>query len=172
MMPRNHELLQELRLEAAVTRKYLARVPFEHAAFKPDEKSESLGRLAIHVAEIMGWWRACLCHDELDFIDFEPADIQSGPALVAYFDALLNEATVALTQVLDEEFDRSWSMKHGRDLLFTLPKKQVLRLFCFNHLVHHRAQLGGYLRLLGVAVPAAYGPSADDDEVLLVGPFA
>ncbi|MGY3087568.1 putative damage-inducible protein DinB [Hymenobacter sp. UYAg731] len=170
-MPRNLELLQELRLEAAVTRRHLERVPFEHAAFKPHEKSETLGRLSIHVAEIMGWWRACLYQDELDFLDFKPVDIRSVPELLAYFDALLGEATAALAQAPDEEFDREWSMKHGADTLFVLPKKQVLRLFCFNHLVHHRAQLGGYLRLLGVPVPATYGPSADDDDVLLIEPF-
>ncbi len=62
-------------------------------------------------------------------------------------------------------------MKHGEHVLFTLPKKQVVRLFCMNHLVHHRAQLGMYLRLLDIAVPATYRPSADDENVILINPF-
>jgi uncharacterized damage-inducible protein DinB len=63
------------------------------------------------------------------------------------------------------------AMRYGEEIHFTLPKKQVLRIFCMNHLVHHRAQLGVYLRLLDVLVPAAYGPSADDDEVILIREF-
>ncbi len=76
-----------------------------------------------------------------------------------------------LLEVTDEVFKEKWSMTYGEEILFTLPKKQVARLFCMNHFVHHRTQLGVYLRLLDIAVPAAYGPSADDDEVILVQPF-
>jgi uncharacterized damage-inducible protein DinB len=71
----------------------------------------------------------------------------------------------------DEEFSKEWSMKHGDEILFTLQKKQVARLFCMNHLIHHRAQLGVYLRILGIDVPATYGPSADDEDVILIEPF-
>jgi len=64
-----------------------------------------------------------------------------------------------------------WSMTHGDEILFTLPKKQVVRIFCMNHLVHHRAQLGVYLRILDIPIPAVYGPSADDEEVTLIRAF-
>lgn len=170
-MTLGNELSQELTLEAAVTRRYLERVPFDKADYKPDEKSETLGRLAIHVAEIIAWWKEVLTQDELNFIDFEPKEIKTSAHLLAYFDDLLTEAKKVLSEVKDEEFAKEWSMTHGEDILFTLPKKQVARLFCLNHLVHHRSQLGVYLRLLGVPVPAAYGPSADDDEVLLINRF-
>ncbi|MBC8151590.1 MAG: hypothetical protein H7Z72_01630 [Bacteroidetes bacterium] len=165
------ELLQELTLEAAVTRRFLKSVPFDKLDYKPAEQSETLGRLAVHVAEIVAWWTACIHHDKLDFIDFEPKEIQSEKKILVYFDGLLAEAKTALLTVEDEEFDRNWSMTHGDEVLFVLPKKQVARLFCMNHLVHHRAQLGVYLRLLGVPVPAVYGPSADDDAVFLIRPF-
>ena len=102
---------------------------------------------------------------------FEPEDIASTEQLLAYFDGLLAEAKTALLAVKDAEFDKEWSMTYGEDVLFTLPKKQVLRLFCMNHLVHHRAQLGVYLRLLDVPVPATYGPSADDEDVILIHRF-
>jgi len=163
--------LQELLLESIVTRKYLASVPFEKADFKVAEKSETLGRLAIHVAEITAWWTSCVKDNKLDFIDFEPKDIQNTKELLAYFDQLLAEAKTALLEVKDEEFDKDWSMTYGDDILFTLPKKQVARIFCMNHLVHHRAQLGVYLRMLNIPVPAVYGPSADDEDVIMIQPF-
>lgn len=165
------DFLQELLLESEVTRRYLERVPFDQKDFKPAEKSESLGRLAIHVAEITAWWTACIDHDKLDFIDFEPKDINTTAALLSYFDQLLEEAKKSLLGVKDEEFEKDWSMTYGDEILFTLSKKQVARIFCMNHLVHHRSQLGVYLRLLDIPVPAAYGPSADDEQVLLVKKF-
>ncbi len=164
-------LLQELTLEAAVTRKYLASVPFDQLEYKPTEKSETLGRLAIHVAEIIAWWKACLESDKLDFINFEPAIIHTSEELLLYFDKLLEEAKHALLNVKEQEFEKEWSMTHGDEVLFSLPKKQVARLFCMNHLVHHRAQLGMYLRLLDVPLPATYGPSADDFDVVLIQRF-
>ena len=162
------EFLKELSLESKVTRKYLERVPFDKKAFKPAESSESLERLAIHVAEITAWWTSCVKDEKLDFIDFESKEINTTEELLAYFDTLLEEATAALNEVTDEEFVKDWSMTYGEEILFTLPKKQVARIFCMNHLVHHRAQLGVYLRLLDIPVPATYGPSADEEEVLLI----
>ena len=164
-------LLEEFTLEAAVTRRYLASVPFDKADFQPHEKSEKLGRLAIHVAEIIAWWQESILHEELDFIDFEPKNIQSTEALLTYFDALVEEAIAVLRQAKDKDFTGNWTMRHGEEILFTLPKKQVVRIFCMNHLVHHRAQLGVYLRLLDIPVPAAYGPSADDYDIILTRPF-
>jgi len=165
------EFSQELILESEVTRKYLAAVPFKDKNFKPAEKSETLGRLAIHVAEIIAWWTDCICKDKLDFIDFEPKDINSTTELLTYFDKLLEEAKKALLEAKDEEFAKEWSMTYGEEILFTLPKKQVIRVFCMHHLVHHRAQLGVYLRILGIPVPATYGPSADDEQVTLIKGF-
>ncbi|MGB1205667.1 MAG: DinB family protein [Chitinophagales bacterium] len=160
--------LKELVLEAEVTRKYLAIVPFDKKNFRPTEKSETLGRLAIHIAEIIAWWAACIKQDKLDFIGFVPKSIDSTAALLAYFDELLEEAKITLASVKDEEFEKEWSMTYGEEILFTLPKKQVARLFCMNHLIHHRAQLGVYFRMLDIVVPATYGPSADDANVLLI----
>ncbi|MGH1366333.1 MAG: DinB family protein [Calditrichia bacterium] len=166
------ELLAELILEAEVTRSYLEKVPFNEADFQPHKKSEKLGRLAIHVAEIIGWWKECVAHDHLDFIDFEPEQIKTTSELLAYFDKLLGEAKETLNKATDADFDRQWSMRYGDEVLFTLPKKQVIRIFCMNHLIHHRAQLGVYLRLLDIEIPATYGPSADDENVILVQEFS
>ena len=82
--------LKELTLEAEVTRRFLAIVPFDKKNFKPSEKSETLGRLAIHVAEITAWWTACIKQDKLDFIDFVPKKINATDELLNYFDDLLS----------------------------------------------------------------------------------
>ena len=165
------EFLKELLLESEVTRTYLASVPFEKKDFKPSDKSETLGRLAIHVAEITAWWTHTVTSHKLDFAGFVPEDINDTVQLLGYFDGLLAEAKKHLMKVKDEEFEKDWSMVYGEHVVFTLPKKQVARRFCMNHLIHHRAQLGVYLRLLGIFVPAVYGPSADDDQVLLIKNF-
>ena len=166
------KFLKELILESEVTRRYLALVPFEKKDFKPAEKSETLGRLAIHVAEITTWWTSCCKDNKLDFINFEPKEINSVNELLSYFDKLLAEATTALLAIEDEAFEKEWSMTYGDEVLFTLPKKQVARRFCMHHMIHHRAQLGVYLRILGVPIPAVYGPSADDENVTLIKDFS
>lgn len=161
------ELLQELTLEAEVTRRFLESVPFDKTEFQPTEKSEKLGRLAIHVAEIIAWWKNVAENNKLDFTDFEPKEIKTTQELLEYFDELLTDTKKSLLIVTDLELSEEWSMTHGEETYFTLPKKQVLRLFCMNHLVHHRSQLGVYLRLLDIPVPSTYGPSADDFEMIL-----
>jgi uncharacterized damage-inducible protein DinB len=170
-MTLKQDLLGELKQEAAVTRKYLERVPFDKYEYKPDEKSETLGRLAIHVAEIVAWWKECLLNDELDFVDFVPKDISTTTQLLSYFDDLVIEAVNVLSESQPEDFLKKWTMRNGETVYFTLPKKQVLRAFCMNHLIHHRAQLGIYLRLLSIPVPATYGPSADDEEVITINRY-
>ena len=165
------ELIQELTLEGAVTRRYLENVPFDKLDYKPAEKSETLGRLAIHVAEIIAWWTSIVNTDRLDFINFESKDIKSKEELLLYFDTLLAEAIKSLSTIKNEEFEKKWSMVNGEEVHFILPKKQVARIFCMNHLVHHRAQLGVYLRMLDITVPATYGPSADDFDVILINKY-
>ncbi len=127
-----NELLKELKQEAAVTRRYLENVPFDKLDYKPAAKSETLGRLAIHLAEIVAWWTECINKSELDFIDFEPQDIRSGEELLSFFDCLLSEAERALSTATNSDLEEPWSMMHGETVYFTLPKKQVLRVFLYE----------------------------------------
>jgi uncharacterized damage-inducible protein DinB len=166
-----NNLLSELKQEAAVTRCFLALVPFEHSDYQPHPNSEKLARLAIHVAEIMAWWDSCLNTDGLDFEHFEPVKIENTTQLLTYFDKLQQKAVESIANSQHVDLQKKWSMSHGETIYFTLPKYQVLRVFCMNHLIHHRAQLGVYLRLLNIALPATYGPSADNYEVILTQPF-
>ena len=165
------EITNELRQEAGVTRRYLEQVDFGDRNFQPHNNSEKLGRLAIHVAEIIAWWKNILEHEELNFLNFEPKPIDSTEELLTFYDHLCGEAMTSLTKASESQLDKNWSMKYGDEILFTLNKREVLRKFCMNHLIHHRAQLGIYLRMLGKSIPATYGPSADDTNVTLIESF-
>lgn len=162
-MKMNDILLAELKHEAASTRKLLESVPFEKGDFKPHEKSMSLQRLSVHVAEITGWWKECLVHDELDFSkgDFTPKVFNSIDEILALHDTLVAQAEQILTDTPESEFQKPWTMRNGDQIYFTMPKASVVRTWCMNHLYHHRGQLSVYLRLLDVALPNTYGPSAD-----------
>ncbi|MBK7762489.1 MAG: DinB family protein [Bacteroidetes bacterium] len=163
-MTQNQILLAELKQEAANTRKLLERVPFEKGDYKPHEKSMSLLRLATHVAEISGWWKECLVNDVLDFAvgDFTPKVLTSTDDIVALHDKMVLQAEQILTDTPESEFANLWTMRSGDIVYFTLPKAEVVRTWCMNHLYHHRAQLTVYLRMLDVPLPGMYGPTADE----------
>jgi uncharacterized damage-inducible protein DinB len=162
-MKLSQTLLAEVKEEAAATRKLLALVPLEKGDFKPHEKSMSLKRLTVHVAEISGWWKDCLVQDELDFSkgNFAPKEFNTTADLLAYHDMLVANSEKILNEIKEEEFDRPWTMRNGDQIYFTMPKSKVVRTWCMNHLYHHRAQLTVYLRLLDIPLPGTYGPSAD-----------
>ena len=155
--------LNELQHEAANTRKLLEAVPFNKADFKPHEKSMTLKKLAIHTAEITGWWKECLTMDELDFSkgDHTPKDFNSSEELLAHFDMLVANAVKIITDTPDEEYQKPWTMRNGETIYFTMSKAAVVRMWCMNHLYHHRGQLTVYLRLLDIPVPSSFGPTAD-----------
>lgn len=156
-------LLPEFDAEMASTRRFLARVPADKAAWKPHAKSFSLGDLAVHLAQIPTWAAPTLTAPE---IDLDPNDrakpFVSTDELLARFDQHVAEARAAIAAADDAEYEKPWSLKVAGKTFFTRPKGPVLRDFVLSHNVHHRAQLGVYLRLLDVPVPGAYGPTADD----------
>ena len=157
-------LLAEVQQEAQNTRKLLALVPFDKLDYKPHPKSMALGNLSTHVAEISGWWKECLMADELDFakMDYKPKVFANNDELLAYFDDLQVKAADILNNIDDAEFAKPWTMRSGEQIYFTLPKAAVVRSWCMNHLYHHRAQLGVYLRMLDIPLPGMYGPTADE----------
>lgn len=161
-MSLTHTFLAELRQEAIATRKILAAVPVDKSDWKPHEKSMKLGRLATHVAEIGSWVRFTLLQDELDFAksDFKPFVYSSTEELLDYFDKNIADAEAVLSTCGDEILRDNWTMRTGEQIYFTQAKGEVVRTWCFNHLIHHRAQLGVYLRLLDIPLPGTYGPTA------------
>ena len=58
--------------------------------------------------------------------------------------------------------DQPWSLKMGNQVLMTTPRGEVVRQH-LNHLIHHRAQLTVYARLIDVPLPMMYGPTADEN---------
>lgn len=163
-MSKMEELLQEMEAESVTTRKMLSRVPTEKFDFKPHPKSMSLGRLATHIAELPGWIPVALNTEEMNFAvaEFKPMVMPNTEALMELFEKKLSEGKEALSIANPEELDRPWTLRDGDTILSVQTKGQVVRM-TFSQIVHHRAQLGVFLRLLDIPIPGSYGPSADED---------
>jgi uncharacterized damage-inducible protein DinB len=146
------------------TRKLLERVPLDdtHRGYKPHEKSMSLEGLATHVAGIPGWAKMALDSELLELQPGTKFEIAGSTAeLLEMFDKAVKEGRSAIAAATDEDMQKNWTFRFGDQFSFTQVRTEVIRSF-INHLVHHRAQLGVYLRLNGIAIPGMYGPSADE----------
>jgi uncharacterized damage-inducible protein DinB len=166
-MAANTALLMEFDYEMANTRKTLDRVLEDKLGWKPHEKSTTMGRLAMHLAEIPGYAKQALEQNSLDVAppggaSYRPVTATSRKEILASFDKNVSEARAAIAAASEERLMEPWSLLSGGKTIFTLPRAGVLRSFVMNHSIHHRAQLGVYLRLNNVPVPAIYGPSADE----------
>jgi uncharacterized damage-inducible protein DinB len=153
--------LKEFDVEMASTRKLLERVPGDKAAWKPHDKSFSLGHLAQLVSLMPGWIATSLREPEIDLAKAAGYSLESTDTLLRMFDANARDARVALEAVTGPALDEPWSLKHGERALLTLPRGEVVRQH-LNHLIHHRGQLTVYLRLVNVPLPSVYGPTADE----------
>lgn len=160
------ELIAEFDRELALTRKMLAAIPLDvDFAWKPHAKSFSLGRLAGHVAETpCEWALSTLTTDKLEWSgeNYKPYVPESGIALLERFDKESTEARAALVGLDPAKWDENWKMVAGDQTWIDDTRYNVWRTWVVNHAIHHRAQLGCSLRLLNVAVPGMYGPSADE----------
>jgi uncharacterized damage-inducible protein DinB len=162
-------MLGEFDQEMQNTRKTLERCPDEKWNWKPHEKSGTVGWLAGHIATMPGWTAVTLTTDHLDYapVDgpvYQPPKTDNRKELLAVFDKNVTEARVALAGVSDAEIMKPWKLLAGGKEIFTLPRVACLRGMIFNHIIHHRAQLTVYYRLLGIPVPGLYGPSADEGQ--------
>jgi uncharacterized damage-inducible protein DinB len=156
-------LLPEFEQEVKITRTMLERVPIR-ADFAPHPKSMPLGKLAPHVAELGGFGLTVLTTPELDFgkMTYTPLPFESPAQLVKAFDDGTAKVKSALESLPDKAWNENWRLAYSGKTIFEGPRFLAYRQMFLNHLVHHRAQLGVYLRLNGVPLPATYGPSADD----------
>ena len=162
-------MLPEFDEEMKNTRKMLERVPDDKWGWKPHEKSGTMGWLAGHVGTVPEWIAMTIKTEELDYApvdgpSYEPPKITNRKELLAAFDKASAEARAALSSVSDQEIVKGWKLLAGGKEIFTLPHVACIRGMCMNHLIHHRAQLTVYFRLVGVPVPGMYGPSADENE--------
>ena len=162
-MPLVDALLPEFDHEMSTTRKVLERVPEDRFDWKPHARSYSLVQLATHVATIPMWGEMAVTRPEIDLAGGPPPELAKSRAeLLERFDTHAAATRAALTGATDAVMMSPWSLKHGGKTIFTQPKAAIWRGFVMSHLIHHRAQLALYLRLLDVPVPSIYGPSADE----------
>jgi uncharacterized damage-inducible protein DinB len=156
-------VLPEFDQEMANTRKILERVPDDKLNYKPHEKSMTLGRLAGHIAELPSWGSHTLQLEVLELqTGQQPFSAKSTRELLDKFDEGTKEARSLISAASDEELKKTWTMNFAGKTVLSMPRSMVLRNVVMNHLIHHRAQLGVYLRLLDVEIPGMYGPSADE----------
>jgi len=162
-MPLIDALLPEFDHEMSTTRKVLERVPEEKFDWKPHPKSFSLGQLATHVSTIPMWGEMTITRSEIDVATGQAPDMPKSRAeVLERFDTHAAATRAALAGATDALMMSPWSLKRGTETIFTQPKAAIWRGFVMSHLIHHRAQLAVYLRLLDVPVPSMYGPSADE----------
>ena len=156
-------LLAEYDHEMAATRKVLERIPDDKLSWRPHDKSRTVGALGQHLANLPRWGELILDRFKIDLVDVPPmsGDPVSRSAILALFDEA-RAKTRSLLDKTDAELAAMWSLRREGHELFSLPKSAAFRTFVLSHMVHHRGQLTVYLRLNDIAVPALYGPSADE----------
>ena len=159
--------LPEFDQEMISVQKTLERIPEDKLTWKPHEKSMPLGRLAGHVAELSGWAANTIQSDSLDLMPvgqppMQPTIATSRQQVLEVFKKNRDASRQAIAGASDEHLMKNWSLLRAGQTIMTMPRVNVLRMFCMNHLIHHRAQLGVYLRLNDIPVPSVYGPSADE----------
>ena len=156
-------LLSEFENEAGTTRRVLERVPADKLEWKPHPKSMSLGVLALHVAASPGVICGWACEDETTLKGEPSPTPTSTEQILAAHDQSVTQTKDRLASIGDEGMMKMWTAKAGGQTLMSMPKAALVRAIVMNHWIHHRGQLSVYLRLLDVAVPSIYGPSADEN---------
>jgi uncharacterized damage-inducible protein DinB len=156
-------LLPEFDEEMKNTRRLLACVPDGIFEYQPHEKSMALGRLASHIAEMPSWAVFTLDREVLELAaDAKPRVAATRAELLEMFDQKVPEAREKIAAASDEDWQKTWSLIWGGKNVLSMPRSAVMRTMVMNHMIHHRGQLGVYLRLKDVMFPGMYGPSADE----------
>jgi uncharacterized damage-inducible protein DinB len=157
-------LLLDFDAELAGTRKTLERIPEKDPQWKPDEKSMPIGRLALHVARLPQFCTRILTTAEMNMAHEKFPDFifESTAHLVSELEKHAGEARAKLAGMSDEDLKKTWKLSFGDRVVVEAPRMTLYRTMFLNHTVHHRAQLGVYLRLLKIPVPGLFGPSADE----------
>lgn len=154
---------KELENEATTTRNMLSVIPTDKFDWKPHKKSMTIKRLATHIAELPTWIGMTFKTKELDFENnpYKQEDLNTTEELLAYFERSLEDGRKHLNAGKEEALTELWTLRSGATIYSTEPKWEVLRM-AMSQIIHHRAQLGVFLRLLDVKIPGSYGPSADE----------
>ena len=156
-------LLKELEQEAQTTRKMLERVPTAYFGWQPHKKSMSVQQLATHIAELPGWVTMAVTTDGLDFASnpYKQEEVHNTSELLEYFDRSLADGRKHLEMTTEDVLEEPWTLRNGNEVYQEATKGEIIRM-TYCQIVHHRAQLGVFLRLLDIPIPGSYGPSADE----------
>lgn len=164
----SQSLLPEFDHEMANTRKTIERIPDDKLTWKAHLKSNTIGWVAAHLANIVNWADTTMTSDSFDIAPpgkepYRTAVPDHLSEILKTFDDNLVKARAAIAAASDQDMMKPWSLLSGGQTIMTMPKIAVLRTFVLNHSIHHRAHLCVYLRLNDIPVPALYGPSADEN---------
>ncbi|QMU31681.1 DinB family protein [Adhaeribacter radiodurans] len=156
-------LPKELAQEVETTRKMLSRIPDDKYDWQPHPKSMTIRQLATHIAELPTWITMGLTTDELDFATspYNPRKINTTAELLQLLEESIASGTESLNKASEEDLLPNWTLRNGDQVYAVYTKYEVIR-HALSQLIHHRAQLGVYLRLLNIPIPGSYGPSADE----------
>jgi uncharacterized damage-inducible protein DinB len=162
-MNRIQQFLKEMNEQALITRKMLQIIPDDKYDWKPHKKSMTIQQLSTHIAELPIWITMTLTTDELDFAaaPYQPSTINNTKDLMEFFEKSLVDGRSQLIDSNEAKLDENWTLRTGDQIHSLSSKAEVIRM-SLNQIVHHRAQLGVYLRLLDIPIPGSFGPSADD----------
>lgn len=150
--------------EGATTRKMLSRIPDDKFDYAPHVKSMNIKRLATHIADLPGWLHFTLTTDELDFQNpYESPELNNTKDLLAFFEKRYNDGLSVLIPENEKLLNKPWTLRNGDKIYSTDPKIDIIRM-ALSQQIHHRAQLGVFLRLLNIPIPGSYGPSADENN--------
>jgi uncharacterized damage-inducible protein DinB len=156
----------DLTRELDKTRKVLERLPDDKFGWKVHDKSMSLGNLALHCANLVEWLRGTIADNGLDMNSppSMPREAKDRSFVLQTFDKNVAALKSAMATIDDAGLSRPWTLRQGGQELYTNTKAFIARVWCLNHLVHHRAQLCVYLRMHNIPVPSIYFNSADEPE--------
>jgi len=150
--------------EGATTRNMLSRVPDDKFDYAPHPKSMTIKRLTTHIADLPGWLHFTFNTDELDFQKpYDIPDINNNKDLMALFEKRYAEGLSSLIPENEKLLDKPWTLRNGDTIYSTSPKIEIVKM-ALSQQIHHRAQLGVFLRLLDIPIPGSYGPSADENN--------
>ena len=162
-MKLNHILLDEFKDEMHTTRRFLESISEDLFNFTPHEKSKNFGQLVNHMLPVASWIPAITQHPELDWSKASsPAVLTSKEDILQQFGVNIAIGEKALEATNNDQLAESWTMRNADTVMFVGTKQTAIRRYVFNHIIHHRAQLGIYLRLNNIKVPASYVSSADE----------
>jgi uncharacterized damage-inducible protein DinB len=158
-------LVKEMEEQALITKKFMALVPEDNYDWAPHPKSMKIIDLAAHIAELPAWASMAVTTDELDFAanPYTKEPIKTNAELMRFYEKNFEKGHTDLMKADDAVLTEPWTLRNGETIYSTEPKLDVIRM-SYNQVVHHRAQLGVYFRLLGIPVPQSFGPTADNTD--------